>query len=365
MTATSEETPDNMRVTTGVVYDSDATHDVTAASSTSSGRIGNSSEDVHSALVWRGGTTRNLLWAPRKGRDVLDEDRRWLPSRPPAWHAILYWCVNILLAIGGGVIAGNGLHLATETSGRIFGLLPGSIAAGLGFFIVSLALLGTIGERTQIKIILLIYFVLVVQLVVVQIISLTALAIRWGAFDPLFSSYWGDYDADKRMQGQIEYDCCGYNDRDDRPAGNCTALVPSCCSGCQSMGKSCIGCKTHALRKLYAQTVPLLIGIPLFVIAQIVGLGIVGFILCRKTKMGNGMSKAQANAFKAMSKEQRLQSGIQIAQRGHGGVGGVSSSSSSGNAFGGGGGGGGGGEILGSPRSAASLALGSPRFDVG
>ena len=264
---------------------------------------GGDEESVHTPLKWVGGNTKAMVWVPSSR--VSEEDQRWFASKPPAWHAVLFWVVNIFFAVGGAVIAGVGINLATETSGAIFGLLPGTLAACLGLSVVALALFGVLGERCQIKLMLLVYFLLVVDLILAQLAALLALAIRWGTFDPIFSTYWGDYDEAKREEGQVAYDCCGYNDRYDRPAGNCSATVPSCCDGCGA----CEGCKIHALNKLYAQAVPLLIAIPIFVVAQIVGVALVGFILCRRTKSGNQMSAAQAKQFKT---EQLQSKGVSV-----------------------------------------------------
>lgn len=230
-------------------------------------------ESVHTPLFWAGGSTKALVWVPSS--TVSEEDQRWFASKPPAWHAVLFWVVNSFFAVGGAVVAGVGINLATETSGAIFGLLPGTLASCLGLSIVALALFGVLGERCQIRLMLLIYFVLVLGLILAQLAGLLALAIRWGTFDPIFSSYWGDYDKTKREEGQVTYDCCGYNDRYDRPAGNCSATVPSCCDGCGA----CEGCKTHALNKLYAQSAPLLIGVPCFLIAQVGG-GCARVVVC-------------------------------------------------------------------------------------
>lgn len=225
---------------------------------------------------------------PQRKRATMDERRQLRKARRRGWRAPqlrnpahgccdkrarpLFNIINVAFIILGIVIILLGIWGATSVWAEFVGTGPGFMVVGLGVAVVVTALCGLIGAKRDNKCLLLIYFM-------VLSFSFVCMAVMGGIaffnnsqFNTKFSGWWDKY-PDAAARGQSEFGCCGYQNVTDRPAGNCSLIVPT----------PTVGCKEKGLEYMRTKFVPLFICAFVFGLAQFLAIIFSMKLLCKST----------------------------------------------------------------------------------
>eukprot|EP00753_Platysulcus_tardus_P000366 PLAT10374.1.p2 GENE.PLAT10374.1~~PLAT10374.1.p2 ORF type:complete len:276 (-),score=116.36 PLAT10374.1:141-941(-) len=201
--------------------------------------------------------------------------------------------VNLFFGLSGALIVAMGVWAATSAVAEVVGIGIGLTVIVMGAFIMFTAMLGHCGAKKDNKCCLLLYFLIVFCSLVTQLgVTATGLNSNTSALTDRFSRWWDRSDEAILAEGQSRFDCCGFNDPDDRPAAACNETEAAV------NGTSVVGCRTKAVQNFQDNMFPAMLVTFLLAALQLGALTMSCRIVCRRTKTpshGLGASVADWN----------------------------------------------------------------------